>query len=80
MASFFAADGGVYGRYNMAALICYLLGILVQVPFIASDVYTGPIARAMGGIDFSWIVGLLVVSAAYYVARRTHSGAAYARA
>ncbi len=80
VASFFAADGGVYGRYNMAALICYLLGILVQVPFIASDVYTGPIARAMGGIDFSWIVGLLVVSAAYYFARRTHSGAAHARA
>jgi len=66
VASFFAADGGVYGRYNMAALICYLLGILVQVPFIASDALHGSIARAMGGIDFSWIVGLLVVSAAYY--------------
>ena len=70
VASFFAADGGVYGRYNVAALLCYLAGILVQVPFIASDVYTGPIALAMGGIDFSWIVGLLVVSSAYYGARR----------
>jgi NCS1 family nucleobase:cation symporter-1 len=68
--SFFSADGGVYGRYNVAALVCYLLGILVQMPFIASDVYTGPIARAMGGIDFSWIVGLLAVSGAYYFAMR----------
>ncbi len=68
--SFFAADGGVYGRYNVAAIACYLLGIVVQVPFIASDIYTGPIARAMGGIDFSWIVGLLVVSPAYYLAAR----------
>ena len=64
--SFFMADGGVYGRYNVAALGCYLLGILVQVPFIASDVFTGPIARAMGGIDLSWIMGLLIVSPAYY--------------
>jgi NCS1 family nucleobase:cation symporter-1 len=70
VASFFAADGGVYGRYNPAALGCYLLGILVQVPFIASDAYTGPVARALGGIDFSWIVGLVVVSGAYYAAMR----------
>ena len=77
--SFFAADGGVYGRYNVAALGCYLFGILVQIPFIASDVYTGPIARAMGGIDFSWIVGLVVVSAAYYFAVRGRDVAVHAR-
>jgi NCS1 family nucleobase:cation symporter-1 len=70
VASFFAADGGVYGRYNVAALTCYAFGILVQVPFIASDVYTGPIARAMGGIDFSWIVGLVAVSLAYFFSMR----------
>jgi NCS1 family nucleobase:cation symporter-1 len=72
--SFFAADGGIYGSYNVAALVCYTLGILVQVPFIANDVYTGPIARAMGGVDFSWIVGLVVVSAAYYFAVRGARG------
>ncbi len=76
--SFFAAGGGIYGRYNVAALVCYLLGILVQVPFIASDVYTGPIARAMGGIDFSWIVGLVVVSTVYYFAVRSRPVAAIA--
>ena len=69
--SFFAANGGIYGRYNIAALVCYVLGILVQVPFIASNVYTGPIARAMGGIDFSWIVGVIVVSVVYYFAVRS---------
>jgi nucleobase:cation symporter-1, NCS1 family len=76
--SFFAADGGIYGRYNVAALACYLLGILVQVPFIASDVYTGPIARAMGGIDFSWVVGLIVVSVVYFLAVRSRPVAALA--
>lgn len=66
--SLFAADGGIYGRYNVVAIACYGLGIVVQVPFVATDLYTGTFARAMGGIDLSWIVGLLVVSPAYYFA------------
>lgn len=66
VASFFRQDGGIYGRVNVAAVTCYGIGILVQLPFIASPLYTGPIARAIGGIDLSWIVGLAVTSPAYY--------------
>jgi NCS1 family nucleobase:cation symporter-1 len=66
VAAFFRHDGGIYGRVNWAAVICYLLGILVQLPFETSALYTGPIARALGGIDLSWIVGLVVTSPAYY--------------
>jgi NCS1 family nucleobase:cation symporter-1 len=29
-------------------------------------VYTGPAARAMGGLDLSWIVGLAVTGPIYY--------------
>jgi NCS1 family nucleobase:cation symporter-1 len=36
------------------------------VPFLATDVYTGPIARACGGIDVSWLVAIAVVSPLYY--------------
>jgi NCS1 family nucleobase:cation symporter-1 len=64
--SFFRQDGGIYGRINTAAVVCYGVGILVQLPFIASALYTGPVARAMGGMDLSWIVGLAVTSPAYY--------------
>jgi NCS1 family nucleobase:cation symporter-1 len=64
--SFFRQDGGIYGRINAAAVSCYVLGILIQLPFVASGLYTGPIAKAMGGIDVSWIVGLLVTSPVYY--------------
>jgi NCS1 family nucleobase:cation symporter-1 len=55
---------------------------LVQIPFIASALYLGPVARAIGGIDLSWIIGLLVTSPAYYwLARRsqTRDEAALAR-
>ncbi len=69
--SFFAADGGIYGHYNVTALGCYLAGILVQIPFIAADFYTGPLARALGGVDLSWMAGIAVVSPLYYLAVRT---------
>jgi NCS1 family nucleobase:cation symporter-1 len=72
--SFFQHDGGLYGRVNGPAVTCYLLGTLVQLPFVASALYTGPVARAMGGVDLSWIVGLAVTSPVYYwMAKRTRS-------
>jgi purine-cytosine permease-like protein len=72
--SFFRQDGGIYGRINVAAVTCYGVGILVQLPFIDSALFTGPVARAMGGIDLSWIVGLAVTSPAYYwMAKRSQT-------
>jgi len=72
--SFFRQDGGIYGRVNLPAVTCYAFGILVQLPFIDSALYSGPVARALGGIDLSWIVGLLLTSPAYYfLARRSQA-------
>jgi len=76
VASFFRQDGGIYGRVNAAAVTCYAVGILVQLPFIASPLYVGPVARAIGGVDLSWFVGLAVTSPAYYwLAKRSQSRA-----
>ena len=72
--SFFRQDGGIYGRVNAVAVQCYLIGILVQLPLVATPLYTGPLARAIGGVDLSWIVGLAVTGPAYYwLARRSQS-------
>jgi NCS1 family nucleobase:cation symporter-1 len=71
VASFFRRDGGIYGWVNGPAVFCYILGAAVQLPFAVTELYTGPVARAMGGIDLSWIVGLIVTAPAYYlIARR----------
>jgi nucleobase:cation symporter-1, NCS1 family len=67
---FFRADGGRYGRVNWVAIACYLLGICVQVPFIVTTLYTGPVGSALHGVDLSWIVGLCVVSPVYYLGAR----------
>ena len=76
IASFFRQDGGIYGRFNLPAVLCYCIGILVQLPFIASPFYTGPVAKTMGGADLSWIVGLAITSPAYYwLAKRSREHA-----
>jgi nucleobase:cation symporter-1, NCS1 family len=68
--SFMRADGGIYGRINVAAVSCYVLGILVQLPFVATPLYTGVVAEALHGADLSWIVGLAVTSPVYYLVAR----------
>jgi NCS1 family nucleobase:cation symporter-1 len=74
VAAFMRRDGGPYGRFNVPAIGCYAFGILVQLPFVASPLYTGPIARLLGGIDLSWIVGLVLISPLYYwLGRRSQS-------
>ena len=57
---------GRYGRWNVVALTCYALGIVAQIPFLAQALYTGPITKALGGADVSWMVGLLLTAAVYY--------------
>ena len=70
--SIFAADGGIYGRYNGNAILAYAIGILVQIPFMNTPMYAGPVAEALGGADLSWILGLVVTGPVYYaLARRT---------
>jgi len=74
VASFFRQDGGIYGRINGVAVQWYLIGIVVQLPLVSTPLYTGPLARAMGGIDLSWIVGLAITSPGYYwMAKRSQS-------
>jgi purine-cytosine permease-like protein len=70
--SIFAADGGIYGRFNNKAIVAYVIGILVQIPFMNTPLYAGPVAGLLGGADLSWIIGLIATGPIYYVmARRT---------
>jgi nucleobase:cation symporter-1, NCS1 family len=57
---------GRYGRWNVTGIAIYLIGILVQIPFLSTSFYTGPLVKPLGGVDISWIVGLLVPAILYY--------------
>jgi NCS1 family nucleobase:cation symporter-1 len=65
---FFRPNGGIYGRVQWPALAAYILGIAVQVPFMDTTWYKGPVALTING-DISWIVGL-AVSALLYLGLR----------
>jgi NCS1 family nucleobase:cation symporter-1 len=65
---------GIYGRFNRAAVAIFVVTILIEIPFLSTAGYTGPIAKWLGGADISWILGLAIAAGLYYlVARRMTS-------
>lgn len=57
---------GRYGAFGVPALVTYVVGMVVQIPFLAQKLYTGPLTEKLGGADISWIVGLVVPALVYY--------------
>lgn len=72
-ASFYKPAG--YGAANWAALFAYVVGFLVELPFMDSLIYEGPIAKAMGGADISWIPGVIVSAGLYLLFTRSRKTA-----
>ena len=70
---------GRYGRWNLPGIIVYTVGVLVQMPFISTKLYTGPMVAHLGGVDVSWIIGLVVPSVLYYLVARGKAAQAPAR-
>ncbi|SJN11525.1 Cytosine/purine/uracil/thiamine/allantoin permease family protein [Leucobacter sp. 7(1)] len=65
-------DNGPYKDFNWIAIGCYFFGVLVQLPFMNQALYEGPLAKAMGGADISWIVAIVATALVYYpLAKRT---------
>jgi purine-cytosine permease-like protein len=63
---------GIYGAWGKQGLIAYLVGFAATVPFfVLPEVYTGPIAKLLGGVDIGWLVGLLVAGLVYYAQSRS---------
>ena len=46
------------------------MGVLAQLPFLATHFYTGPLVEPLGGADISWIVGLVVPAVLYWLLAR----------
>ncbi|MGW7088799.1 purine-cytosine permease family protein [Streptomyces sp. NPDC054871] len=61
---------GRYGAWRWDALGVYGVGLLAQLPFLVTHFYTGPLVEPLGGADISWIVGLVVPAALYWLLAR----------
>ena len=62
---------GMYGRWNWRGLTAYGVGFVVMIPCFSTGLYTGPIARALGGADIAMLVGLPVAAVVYLFACRS---------
>jgi nucleobase:cation symporter-1, NCS1 family len=62
---------GMYGRWNWRGLTAYAVGFVSMIPFFSSPMYTGPVARALGGADIAMLIGLPVSAAVYLWACRS---------
>jgi len=61
---------GIYGAWNARGLLAYAVGFTVSIPFfVVPNVYTGPAARLMGGVDIGWLISAVAASATYLVVR-----------
>ncbi len=66
----FMADG-LYGRWNWRGLTSYATGFIAMIPFFKTELYVGPVARALGGADISMLIGLPVSAAVYLLLCRS---------
>ena len=62
---------GMYGRWNWRGLTAYGVGFVVMIPCFSTGLYTGPVARALGGADIAMLVGLPVAALVYLLTCRS---------
>ena len=68
---------GIYGAWSARGLAAYGIGFAAMLPFfVLPELYMGPAARALGGVDIGWLVGLVVSAAAYLWLARSFDPAA----
>ena len=71
---------GMYGRWGWRGILAYLVGFAAMVPFFnVGTLYEGPAAKALGGADISFFIGLPVAAILYYVFSRSIDVAAETR-
>ncbi|VEB43278.1 Uncharacterised protein [Chromobacterium violaceum] len=56
--------------YRWPGLLAYLAGVLLQLPFIDSALFSGSMVRVLGGADVSWLVGWLGAAGLYWLMMR----------
>ncbi|MFF0223505.1 purine-cytosine permease family protein [Streptomyces sp. NPDC004629] len=56
---------GRYGGVDWRAMTAYVAGIAIELPFVSSAFYVGPLVAPLGGADVSWIVGIFVSGGLY---------------
>ncbi|HEP6425786.1 purine-cytosine permease family protein [Burkholderia cenocepacia] len=74
----FFTPGGLYGSWQLRGILSYMIGFASMVPFfyvfdaeVNREVFVGPFARMLGGVDIAWFVGLIVSGGVYWLLSRS---------
>jgi nucleobase:cation symporter-1, NCS1 family len=62
---------GMYHRWAWRGITAYFVGLAAMIPFVSLTFFEGPVAKALGGADISFAVGLAVAGGLYYVFSRS---------
>jgi purine-cytosine permease-like protein len=62
---------GMYGTWNWRGLAAYGGGFVAMCPFFSTGLYTGPVAKLLGGADIAMVIGLPVSAGIYLLACRS---------
>ena len=62
---------GIYGRWGWRGILSYLVGFVAMVPFFSTGLFSGWVANAAHGADFSVFVGVPGSGHLYWVLSRT---------
>ncbi len=61
----FSPDG-VYGRWGWRGQTAYLVTLAIMAPFMVTTPFTGPLATALGGVDYAMFIGLPLAGLLYW--------------
>lgn len=67
---------GRYGQWAWRGLTAYFAGFAAMIPFMSLTFFEGPVTKALGGADLSFVVGLVVSGVVYLLLCRRHPNGA----
>ncbi|WP_179195718.1 cytosine permease [Bacillus sp. OV166] len=44
---------GQYGKFNWVAIMTYLVSFILEIPFVNTTMYVGPVSKALDGTDIA---------------------------
>lgn len=76
--SHFFIPTGIYGAWSVRGIAAYLIGFASMIPFFhifdvvkKKEIFVGPVAAALSGVDVAWLMGLLTSGFVYYLLSRS---------
>jgi nucleobase:cation symporter-1, NCS1 family len=63
---------GIYGRWGWRGIVAYAAGFAAMTPFFSvGTLYEGVAAKALGGADISFFIGLPIAGGLYWLFSRS---------